>query len=191
MTRIEPAAARIVDDADFIAVHAITNGDRLACVDLASGVRLTYREFDRRVAKCTGYLESLFGPASGERVAILARNCIDTLILHFACVRAGTILQPLNWRLSGPELRGLVEDASPALFAYQTEFEAGAEIAMRGRGIEHVLRMAPDDNRLVAAIDAKPASDSRGTNADAPVTLLYTSRTTGFPKGVIVTHRNT
>src|SRR5882724_1140706 len=117
---------------------------------ISQAVRISPIELDHRIAKCTGYLESLFGPASGERVAILARNCIDTLVLHFACVRAGTILQPLNWRLPGPELRGLVEDASPALFAYQTEFEAAAEIAIRGRGIEHILKIAPDDNPLAA-----------------------------------------
>jgi fatty-acyl-CoA synthase len=188
--RIESGTARIADDADFIACHAVTNGDRVACVDLARGERLTYREFDRRVARCTGWLESLFGPASGERVAILSRNSIDILVLHFACVRAGAILQPLNWRLPGPELRGLVEDASPALFAYQTEFEGAAEMAVRGKGIEHLVRIAPNDNRLTAAIAAAPESRSRGTDPDAPITLLYTSGTTGRPKGVIVTRRN-
>jgi fatty-acyl-CoA synthase len=187
---LQPSRAQTQADADFVAYHAIKNSDRVACVDLASGRRLTYRELDGRVAKCTGWLEQLFGPASGERIAILSRNSIDVLILHFACVRAGAILQPLNWRLPGPELRGLVEDAAPALFAYQTEFETAAEIACRGRGIEHVLTIAPGDNRLAAAIDAAPESRSRGTDPDAPVTLLYTSGTTGRPKGVIVTRRN-
>ena len=103
-SRIETEAAysAIVDDADFVACHAVTNGDRLACVDLAQR-RTSHlsraRPADREVH---GLSREPVRPASGERVAILARNSIDILVLHFACVRAGTILQPLNWRLPGP-----------------------------------------------------------------------------------------
>ncbi len=189
--RIEtPAEGRgAPDDADFIAYHARANAARLACVDLAGGERLSYADLERRIAKCAGYLETMVTPIAGARIAILARNGLDILVLHFACVRVGAILQPLNWRLSGPELRSLVEDAAPSLFIYQTEFEAAAEWAIRDGAIRHVVRIAPDDNRFAAAIEAAPPSKTQFADPDAPITLLYTSGTTGKPKGAIVTRR--
>ncbi len=182
------AADPAQSDTDFIAYHALASGSRLACVDLASNRSLTYHQLDRQVAKCTHWLRSLLSP--GARVAILARNNVDTLVLHFACVRAGLIFQPLNWRLSGHELAAQVADAAPELLIYQTEFEDAAIVAMEQAAVRHIVRIAPDDDRLAAALAASEPDAGADYGPDVPITLLYTSGTTGRSKGVIVTRRN-
>ena len=177
----------MVDDAprDFVAYHARASASRIACVDLQSGTRLSYRELDDLIARCTGYLESKFGRASGVRIAVLARNSVETVVLHFACVRAGCILQPLNWRLTGAELRALVRDAEPSLFFYQEEFAALAAQAWSGPEFARIeIKVG------FRVIGAMSPSAHYADNPDGPITLLYTSGTTGRPKGVIVTERN-
>lgn len=181
-------AASVHGDIDFIAYHARGNGARVACVDLPENRSLTFRELDRRIAQCTGWLAGLLAP--GARVAFLARNCADLLVLHFACVRAGMIFQPLNWRLSGRELGVLLADAGPELLVYHNEFEAPALEALAAQPVRHVVRCAPGDNRFAAAIEACVPHSGGDFGPEAPVTLLYTSGTTGKPKGVIVTRRN-
>ncbi|MGZ6008486.1 MAG: AMP-binding protein [Rhizomicrobium sp.] len=184
------AAEYVPDTADFVASHAATNGERTACVDLATREHVTYRELDLRVAKCIGYLQAKLGPSKGVRVAMLARNSVGLLVLHLACTRAGFIFQPLNWRLSGAELRAQISDAGPELFAYQAEFEDAALSASRDTSVRHTARIADGDDQLAAAIDAATPVHLVDGDPDAPVTLLYTSGTTGKPKGVIVTRRN-
>ncbi|HEY0300205.1 MAG TPA: AMP-binding protein, partial [Rhizomicrobium sp.] len=175
-------------DFDFIAYHGRANGGRVACVDLAASQALTFREFDDRVARCTGWLIGLLSP--GARIALMARNCADALVLHFACVRAGMIFQPLNWRLSGHELGALLRDAAPEVLVYQSEFDEAAAQALSAQGVQHVVRCTPDDNLFAAAVDAGAPHPGADHGPDKPVTLLYTSGTTGKPKGVIVTRRN-
>lgn len=174
---------------DFLAYHARASARRLAAYELASGARLTYAELDRRVARCAGLLTELLAEPFGKRVALLGRNSLDLVTLHFACARLGAIFQPLNWRLSGPELRTLVEDAGPELFVYAEEFRAAADDALRGTGIRHTLVMGARRNELAEAIAAARPVGPAAVAPEAPVTLLYTSGTTGRPKGVVWTRR--
>jgi len=174
------------DILDFIACRARAHGERIACTDLAVNRDLTYRELDAEIARCANWLTGLLD--EGARVAMLSRNSVDMLVVHFACARAGMIFQPLNWRLSGAEILALVRDAAPGILIYQAEFETAAQAAFTDAGIAHVVR---GDRALADAIAAAPpATASRARNPDAPITLLYTSGTTGKPKGVIVTARN-
>jgi len=183
-----PESDRAGADFDFVAYHARSNGGRVACVDVAAEFSLTYREFDDRIARCTGWLSGLL--SSGARVAFLARNCADLLVLHFACVRAGMIFQPLNWRLSGHELGVLLADAAPEVLIYQAEFEEAALQALSAQAVRHVIRCTSVDNPFAAAVEASAPHPAGDFGPDTPITLLYTSGTTGKPKGVIVTRRN-
>ena len=168
---------------DFVAYHASAAASRIACVDLQTGERLSYAELDALAGRCAGHLERLLEP--GARVAILARNCIETLVLHFACIRARQILVPLNWRLAGAELQAQVRDATPSILVYQDEFAAQAHEAAEGAKLD-LVAIAP----FMASVESAQPLIPKPRDPDAPVTLLYTSGTTGKPKGVIVTEAN-
>ena len=89
---------------DSVATHARTQPGAPALADLESGRRWTYRALDRAADGAAAWLAARLGPASGERVAVLARNCAEMMILHLGCVRAGAVFVPLNWRLTPVEL---------------------------------------------------------------------------------------
>jgi fatty-acyl-CoA synthase len=151
-----------------------------ACVELATGARLTWRELAARVAGCAANLAALPGGAVGERIAWLGRNSIDMVVVNLACQRAGAIFVPLNWRLTGPELAGVLADCTPRLLLHDREFAslaglaAGDLVAIQDRG----------DAAVFAPASPLPHAD---LPASSPCTLLYTSGTTGRPKGAIVT----
>jgi len=175
---------------DFLAWHATGNAERAAIRELRSGAVLGYAELDHRVRQCMTALLGWLSHPFGKRVAMLSRNSLDLVTLHYACARLGAVFVPLNWRLTGNELRILVEDAGPELLVCEEEFrDAGAE-AIRGSTVHTVLSAGPDGNELAGAIDAaEPIRHRPQVPADAPVTLLYTSGTTGRPKGVIWTRQ--
>jgi fatty-acyl-CoA synthase len=182
-----PAADQI-DFMDFVSYHARANGERVACVDLAANRDVTYRELDAEIAKCAAWLLTM--ARAGARVAMLSRNSVEMLVVHFACVRAGMIFQPLNWRLMPVEILALVRDAGPEILIYQSEFAQAAASAREGTSVAHVLCFAPGGRSLTQVIANTPPLAAPANDPDATVTLLYTSGTTGKPKGVIVTGRN-
>ena len=107
---------------DSVATFARSQPDAPALADLESGRRWTYRALDRAADGAAAWLAARLGPASGERVAVLARNCAEMLILHLGCVRAGAVFVPLNWRLAPVELAALIADAGPNLLFHDDDF---------------------------------------------------------------------
>lgn len=166
---------------DFIRFHARARGGHVAMIEAASGRRLSYAELDRTVDAAVTVLEADFSIGQGDRIAALARNSLELVILHLACARLGAIFVPLNWRLSPVELAAVLEDCAPRLLVGDAMLSEVAPPA----GAEAVS--LDEVARRIAAADPAPA---RPTDADLPSLMLYTSGTSGRPKGVLLSERN-
>src|ERR1039458_6947065 len=97
---------------DWIAKHALYTPDRLALVDVTTGRRWSYCEFNQASCRTAGFLRTN-GVRVGDRVAVLSPNCPEMLFTLFACQKIGAIFLPLNFRLPFAELNPIVEDAPP------------------------------------------------------------------------------
>ncbi|MEN9316790.1 MAG: hypothetical protein RIS35_3183, partial [Pseudomonadota bacterium] len=174
---------------DWIAHHARNSGDDIAAIDLHEHRRLTYRDFDRRIGRLAAWLRSA-GVSRGDRAAILAQNCTDFFELQFACQRLGAIFTPLNWRLTVPELSFIVDDCAPKVLIHDAEFSdtarallpkvAGMRLLARGGG-------ASDYERALASVEPLPVEACERVTLDDVSTIMYTSGTTGHPKGAQIT----
>lgn len=174
-------------DSDPAAYQARVRPRKIAIVDATSGDRLSFQGLERRVRGCAGALVAAAGrDLFGERVAVLGRNSVDQVVIALACQRLGAIFVPLNWRLTAVELAGLVDDAAPVLLIYIEEFAQAALEAIQACP-SVVAEVLEGGEGFSARIDASPPADPVVCPADAPCTLLYTSGTTGRPKGVIIT----
>jgi fatty-acyl-CoA synthase len=153
---------------------------------------LPYAELESRAARCAGWLRAR-GVGAGDRVAILMSNRSPFLEGVFAAARLGAIALPLNTRLAPPELRELLDDAEPAVLLHDAELEALAARACAGAAKPPerlALGGAPD--RYEAALAAsEPVRDVAPVSPDDPMVLMYTSGTTGVPKGALLPHRKT
>ncbi len=166
---------------DPIATYAISRPNSLAIGDAETGARWNYAALNAAVNRVAAYLVSELGAASGERVATLARNDVNMVILHFACIRAGAIFVPFNWRLATAEVAVLQGDAAPALLFHDADFDV-SDFACK-------LILLSDLLDICADAPATPPSNAR-RDFGAPSTLLYTSGTSGVPKGVMVSEEN-
>ena len=164
---------------DAVATHARCTPRALAMVDAEERRRWTYADLDRAVDRLAAWLTGRLGPASGSRVATLVRNCPDMVVLHLACARAGAIFVPLNWRLAADEIAALVADAAPALLFNDVDFQPPAGPA--ALPIATLLEQGEDG--------ARPDPSAARTFEDV-ATLLYTSGTSGRPKGVMLSEAN-
>lgn len=170
-----------------------TREDAPALID--GSRRYSWRQFTERVQKLAGVFRSL-GLMPGGRVVLLALNSHCSLEAFFAAIWAGGAIVPLNHRLSGRELAMLVADSSPAIILLDEEFAdqmsqlreaAGSETAIifLGNASSNVGELQYE--ALIAA--SEPMADA-GRSGDDLALLLYTSGTTGAPKGVMLSHAN-
>ena len=177
---------------DWIAFNARRRPDHLCAVDLHSGRRFSWREFNERTKRCAAALTAL-GIQRGDRVAVLARNSTDQLELWYSAMKTGHIYAPVNWRLAVPEIIPILEDSQPSVLFYGAEFEDAARAATKGMNVRLVGLgdgIAPGEYEalLARAGDPPPRPDQ---TLDDPWVILYTSGTTGRSKGVIITQRMT
>ena len=176
---------------DPVAWWSVVDGARTAIIDATSGRRHSYRDLDRDADRWHALLVGQ-GVQVGDRVAVLARNRYDFMPLFFGCLRLGAVLVPLNWRLSGVELARVITDATPRVL-----FGEDASRALLEASFAHLDAVRPPlvfdlDHDLpamqrAAADTAPPPVPDRGH--DDTAMLLYTSGSTGEPKGVMLPHR--
>ena len=174
---------------DWIASHAKVSPSNIACEDVSSGRVLTYAEFDDRIARLTRALVTTFQMQRNDRVLVLSRNDIDVVEIQFACIRAAAIFVPLNWRLSLPELQSIVADAGPTAFFYSSEFRSTAEQLSSSFSILHSVEMkAGEQSEYESLLNVEPLRKDFVPEEEDLWALLYTSGTTGRPKGVQFTY---
>ncbi len=168
---------------------------REAIVDATSGQRITFGDLDEHVRRLANGLRGL-GLDKGDRVAILSQNSIEYAALYFACARSGLVAQPLNWRLSAPELKKIIDNGEPRCLIVQDQFhDVAAELQSSVDGVEHWLEYGSSGDgsyeRLLAASSADEPPWSVELGDDDPMFILYTGGTTGESKGALHTHRTT
>jgi fatty-acyl-CoA synthase len=173
----------IADLPDLIGRRAELTPGSVALEEIATGRILTYAGLDSRAAR-TAALFAARGVGAGDRVAILCRNRIAFFESLFACARLGAILVPLNWRMPPVELDPLIADSAPSLLLHGGEDRAAVR---RLAAPPAALDLDDGWDALVEA--AAPAPSRSRWAADGIWYLLYTSGTTGRPKGVIYTYK--
>ncbi|WP_216896742.1 acyl-CoA synthetase [Nocardia alni] len=165
------------------------------------GLDLTYRRLDDRVARLASALVA-GGVAAGDRVAYVGLNSPALLITLLASLRIGAIFVPVNFRLATPELRTVLE-RSGAIAVVAEEGHREAIESIR-ESTTLALSLLVDDDPAVPAAEATPGwrrwsesiaaatpfAQTKPAGFDEPAVLLFTSGTTGVPKGVILTYGN-
>ena len=127
---------------DWLDRRAPLSPERVALIDALRGDRrITLREWNAAANRTARLLHDTLGVRRGDRVAVLAMNCVEFLDVVFACAKLGAILQPLNWRLSAEELKGLFADAEPVVLIYGPDFQAQVEaVRLTPASVRHVVR---------------------------------------------------
>jgi fatty-acyl-CoA synthase len=167
------------------------------------GEKISYLELHQRANRTACWLQSL-GIEKGDRVAAMLNNCPEFIELYLACSRLGAIFVPINFRLTGPELDYILGNSRPRIFVFGKDH---AEIiqALDLNKVRPLMLLATvggnpdisgfaDYSEETAAFDGqKPfLTKSLGpANPEEPQVIMYTSGTTGLPKGAVLSHRKT
>src|SRR6266496_3272387 len=154
-----------------------------------SGATLTYAALAERIAAAARALKSQLGIGRGDRVAILSANDPDYLVLLYACARLGALLVPLNWRLAVPEQLFILADASVKALFVQDAIAAVAPLLRQAQPDVRVIRLEDAAGAdTFASLLAHGRGETRNPHIDAscPLLLVYTSGTTGRPKGAVL-----
>jgi len=172
--------------------RAVVSPQLEAYVEPSANVRMDYTQTNVLANKCASVLTSL-GVGKGDRVALLMPNSVEFCCLFYGAAKIGAVAVPLNTRLKAPELEYILSDSATKVLIYGEAFAAVAETIKAGK------------NSSCTVVDWVPVAGSSGSladrleaaDADEPVCecggtdnlfIMYTSGTTGYPKGVVHTH---
>lgn len=178
--------------ADLLRARAELTPDRVALLDVHTGVEYTYRQLNDRANRLANWLRDL-GVGPGDRVSILAQNSVHTVDLLYGLGKIGAILAPLNWRLTARELAWIAADCAPKVLICGPEHTGLLAELRREMAFPIVVGIegAAIEGALVyeACVTAASAAEPPPPTGEDICCILYTSGTTGRPKGAMISHR--
>jgi len=183
----------------FLAKRAAICPQREAFVEYERGRRFTFGELNERANRVANALLAR-GVQPGDRVATLLKNSIEFVETYFAVARIGAVMVPVNWRLVAAEIAYILKDAGARALVYDSDFDAavaplqaGAHGALpvrdwwrRENGDAGAPDWAEDYDAVMAA--ASTEEPPVGAWDDDTLFIMYTSGTTGYPKGAVHSH---
>jgi fatty-acyl-CoA synthase len=174
---------------DWAGKWAHYSPEKIAIKEYESGRTLTYRQLNTAANHLAAKLNRDFGLGKGDRIAILAENSPEQFILFTAAQKAGLILVPINFRFTAREIDFLLSDSQSSLVIADEKFmetvkQCSAAAKMKTWKMETLREWCNSERDEPFE---HPAAE--GIDENDPVFILYTSGTTGFPKGALYTHK--
>ncbi len=175
--------------AGWIERHADFQPDKSAFI--YGGKRISYADFAKTTGEIATVLHQRLNVGRGDRVAFLGLNSPDMVALMFACAKVGAIFLPLNWRLTAPELTGVMHDAGAEVLFCTADFQSHAEAI--DESLTHCSLVAIDFSARgwheLGALSEGVSGSSLAAHGELsdPLLLVYTSGSTGEPKGALLT----
>ncbi|MEK9162239.1 MAG: AMP-binding protein, partial [Chloroflexota bacterium] len=180
---------------DWLQKRAQLTPNKTALVDTLHNNRaITYSEWNRSANRTANFLRERLGASKGDRVAVLAMNCVEYLDVWFACQKLGAILQNLNWRLNPLELIDVINDATPRALIYGDDFLTQVDAIRADVAVTHFVALDKHLNGDLPFAERDGYADSVAQTVDLTFddvwVICYTGGTTGLPKGAQLTYGN-
>ena len=183
--------------ADWIKKWALILPEKIALI--YNGHPITYATLHSRINRLGNALLDL-GVKKGDRVAALLTNCAEFFEIFFACSKIEALFVPLNFRLAGPEIAYIINDCTAETLFFSGEFSDRIDTikdelsVKRGHYFNIGGTTSPWATDYDAFVSVQPNHEpdiSFERNVESPHVIMYTSGTTGFPKGAVFTQRKT
>ena len=178
----------------YLSKRAHLGPQQEALVEVERNQRFTYQELNQRANRIAHALAAK-GVVAGDRVAVLTMNGVEFIESYFGLAKIGAVMVPLNWRLVADELSFILGDSGSKVLIFDTEFDAVAtELSERDTSIETFVRVGGEANLGFAeaygalTAGASPEEPEIAAEGDDLLFIMYTSGTTGLPKGAVHTH---
>ena len=168
---------------DFITYWAKDRPERTAIE--GDDLTLTYGELEDATARVASALLAL-GLNKGDRISWFGKNSATYFVLFFGAARAGVVMVPIGWRLAEPEAAFIIDNAEAKLLFLGEGFEGCRETLGKRPGVQRCFTVAEAQAEVIGA----PRATFTPSGADEAILQLYTSGTTGNPKGAVLSNRN-
>lgn len=171
---------------DWLENRARLSPASVAIIEADTNEKQTYDEVNKRAQALACWLNHQ-GVKKGDRVALLSPNHISYFDFLFACGKLGAVFVPVNWRLSGEEIKYILNDCKPKFIGFHTDFTD----LLRGNCMDGTQLMQINCEQYDEIISYTRADRiESNVNETDPLVVIYTGGTTGNPKGVVLSHQS-